>query len=263
MAAKFIWGDARPEVEALAGPKLKEVRSHCEWLMFLAEGMRRCFILAPHLFDGDDIGHIECMRFSSHGIRLQLDYQNGNYVLNTAKGPMRRPPRIDRPKPKTQSMRVIRVAPPPRARPAARKRPPRKTDKSDKRIVELWNTLDLPQAWAMAQAGARKRLSRSKDSLAHVKLSALSAISSFADKISALTVRYCTSVQDQISHLLTRIREPAPTEAAGARLEARWFGQTIGMNLTLCTFVDIAPQQIDWENFPFGKLPEESEWVPG
>lgn len=271
--AKLVCGDAKPNIDALAAPKLAEVMAFCGWLMFLSEQARRCWRLAPFTLDDEADGRMTCIRFKMHGLKLQLDHAGGDYVLNKAKGPIRKPPRVNKPKPQTQKLRAPKVTDThPPAQPERGKRPPRKTDKndkSDKRVAELWKTLRLPERAHATRRAAAALLSSSCVSLARMKHDGLAAIPRILARMTAARARAETFVQHAKRRLVRIHRlvisgadfEPH-TEAAGLRrLEKRWFGRELGLNLTLSCYADETVSESDWQSFLFGKPTAESELV--
>ena len=264
--AKLICGDAKPIIDALAAPKIAEVMAHCAWLMFLCEQARRCWRMAPFTYDEDADTRMTCIRFRKHGLKLQLDYLNGDYIINTAKGPIHRPPRVNRPRPQAQGARARKLtdAHPP-AQPERGKRPPRKTDKkdkSDKRVIEMWKTARLPQRIDDAHRIVAAQLSSIYVRLTRMKddgLATIRRILTYAETF----VQHVPGALARVHRLVTSNADFEPNiEAADVRrLEMRWFGREFGMNILLSCYVDESVSESQWQSFLFGKPAAESELV--
>lgn len=271
--AKLICGDAKPIIDELAAPKLAELIAYCGWLMFLSEQARRCWRMAPFTYDEDADARMTCMRFKKHGLKLQLDHVGDDYVLNKARGPIRRPPRVNRPRPQTQNARAPkRTAAQPPAQPERGKRGPRKTDKTgkgDKRIIELWKTARLPEPLNDGRRIVAALLSSIYVRLTRMKDDGLATIRRILTRLSASRAHAETFVQHarralaRIHRLVISNADFEPhTEAAGLRrLETRWFGREFGMNILLSCYADETVSESEWQSFLFGKPAAESELV--
>lgn len=264
--AHFKWGDVEADVLAMSGPRINELREICETLMYLSELLRKYWTLAPDAIEADEIARVSCIKFRKFGMRVQLDYADGKYVLNHTRGNHRRPPRAGKRPPLEHKIHKpqIKAAPKRAARPAAAKRPPRKTKKGHKRIVLIWHGVrgDLMAAAIFAVV---------LWSSLRVSVRAMMRIGGNAHYQMMASIKACASeIGVFVQHALDRFVERNPNLRFGAefhdqfsaagelRLEAR---RVEALNLTLFSFASKTQEKSLWDDFPFGRLPEESELV--
>jgi len=265
--AHFKWGDVEADVLAMSGPRINELREICETLMYLSELLRKYWNLAPDAIEADEIARVSCIKFRKFGMRLQLDYADGKYVLNHTRGNHRRPPRVGKRRP-PQEQKIhkpqLRAAPKRAARPAAVKRPPRKTKKGHQRIVHIWHGV---RGHLMAIAIAAVVLWSSL----RFSLCAMVRVGGSAHCQMMASIKACASeigvfVQHAKARFFARNCKLIPgadfhdqfSAAGELRLEAR---RVEALNLTLFSFASKTQEKSLWDDFPFGRLPEESELV--
>lgn len=264
--AHFEWGDVESEVLAMSGPRIVELREICETLMYLSELLRKYWKLMPDAIEKDEIARVACIKFRKFGMRVQLDYADGKYVLNHTRGNHRRPPRAGKRPPLEHKIHKpqIKAAPKRAARPAAAKRPPRKTKKGQKRIVHIWHGVrgHLMAAAILAVvlwSSLRFSLSAMMRTSARALYQMTASIKAYAREIDVFVQHAQARHLARNSNLTSGAEFHDQFSAAGElRLEAM---RVDWLNLTLFSFVDETPERPDWESFLFGKPPEESELV--
>jgi hypothetical protein len=265
--AHFKWGDVESEVMAMSGPRINELREICETLMYLSELLRKYWTLAPDAIEADEVARVSCIKFRKFGMRLQLDYTDGKYVLNHTQGNHRRPPRAGkRPPPQEQKIHKpqLKAAPKRAARPAAAKRPPRKTKKGQQRIVQIWHgvrghltatAIFAVVLWSLLRFSLRAMMRIGGSALYQM-------MASIKARTNAIGV-FVQHTRDRLIERNSNLRFGAEfhdqfSAAGELRLEAR---RLDWLNLTLFSFVSETQEKSLWDDFPFGRLPEEGELV--
>lgn len=264
--AHFEWGDVESEVMAMSGPRIIELREFCETLMYLSELLRKYWNLAPDAIEKDEVARVSCLKFRKFGMRLQLDYADGKYVLNHTQGNHRRPPRAGKRPPLEHKIHKpqIKAAPKRAARPAAAKRPPRKTKKGQKRVVRIWHDMRrhfmaaaifAVVLWSSLRASVRTMMRVG----GRARYQMIASIKAYAREIGVFVQHARNRHLKRNSNLRIGADFHDQFSAAGElRLEAR---RVDVLNLTLFSFASKTQEKSLWEGFPFGRLPEQSELV--
>ncbi|WP_135211738.1 hypothetical protein [Vitreimonas flagellata] len=261
--AHFEWGDAGADVMAMSGSRITELREFCEMLMYLSELLRKYWKLAPDAIEKDEVARVSCLRFRKFGMRLQLDYADGKYVLNHTRGNHRRPPRRRAPQEHKIHKPQVKAVAKRAARPAAAKRPPRKTKKEQKRVVQIWHgvrghfmaaAIFAVVLWSSLRTSVRVMMRIG--GRAHYQM--IASIKARTGEIGAFVQHTRAHVFDRNSNLRIEAELHEQSSAAGdLRLEAR---RVDALNLTLFSFASKTQESL-WDGFPFGRLPEQSELV--